>query len=425
MRSNVGATGSQRAIGTMMPNEHMLTLDLDGKHHREFPNIIYAVSGKRNLRELRVKLGDESATALPQAVGKLTKLESILLQENEWMTSVHDSVWDLPSLASFVAWKCGLEAIGDNLGNATTLRTLALSENSLTSLPDSLGKLRRVDDFQAAQNKIAALPATIGDMRALERLDVGHNALRDLPAGFCKLTKLQFASLNHNQLTRLPLNIGNMHALREVDVSHNELVDLPPSLGQLVLLRTLNVSHNKLRMLPDDIGRCVELMELNVEHNKLVELPPCVVYMTKLDTLHLRGNPLNHHRTDKYGMEFTYEAVIDQIAEKERKRHLEDFDAILGLDGTGKLLPMPRNVYTISQALADGVPKDVAFGYVPGIQRRVLNAPTPSERAYATGEFNPDVLLGGDSSARELALKQERLEKAIRKAEESVSGGAV
>lgn len=384
--TRVDHTVPNHAVATMMPSEAIEVLELDGNYLEPFPNLVYALSGKPNLRELRIRAGTQ--TQLPYSIGKLTRLESLQLGDNPDLTGAHKDAWKCTTLRSLIAWgNPALEELGDGISNCTRLTMLSLHDNRLRALPRDIGHLKLLEELLASNNNISKLPRTIGCLQNLQGLDLSGNQLRSLPDQVCVLKKLERLLVSGNSLSTLPGALGNMFRLRVLDASNNELTELPRSIGQLCQLHSMNLSQNMLRILPEELGGCAQLAELNLENNSLLELPFCTVMMTRLETLRLKGNSLHHHRTDPYGREFTYEAVLDQLREKERKQFLsDDFDSLLGVEGTGKLLPIPRDIFTLSDALATGVPEVIATGKAPGIGARAMNEPDPLFRALASGE---------------------------------------
>ena len=114
------------------------------------------------------------------ALGELTNLENLLLDENE------------------------LESISC-LHQLKNLRRLSLRANKLRSLPNEMGILKTLQDLMLADNQITRLPRHIGGLRSIQRLDLKGNDLAALPAAVGKLTSLKTLDISDNRrITALP-----------------------------------------------------------------------------------------------------------------------------------------------------------------------------------------------------------------------------
>lgn len=69
-----------------------------------------------------------------------------------------------------------LTALPDAIGRLTRLRTLDLGHNALTSLPESIGALVDLTDFlYLHDNQLDALPPSIANLRRLRYLNLSQN----------------------------------------------------------------------------------------------------------------------------------------------------------------------------------------------------------------------------------------------------------
>lgn len=117
-----------------------------------------------------------STASLPAEIGKLRKLETLLLNGNQ--------LAQLPS--SFSQLKA--------------LRTLSLSANQFREFPSSLGSLHQLDVLDLSKNRIQAIPAEVSELQAIE-INLNQNQVSVLtlllisqgwPFGICSLEKILY-----------------------------------------------------------------------------------------------------------------------------------------------------------------------------------------------------------------------------------------
>ena len=120
-----------------------------------------------------------------------------------------------------------LTEIPEAVGGLTKLQTLHLHDNQLTALPDAIGGLAALETLTLANNHLTALPETIGGLSALQALYLQFNQLKALPEAIGQLSALQILNLYGNQLTVLPDSIGGFAALQDLSLHLNPLT-YPP-----------------------------------------------------------------------------------------------------------------------------------------------------------------------------------------------------
>jgi Leucine-rich repeat (LRR) protein len=98
---------------------------------------------------------------LPKELGKLSRLQTALLAENNLIRLPRD------------------------IGMLASLTDLNLFSNKLTELPDELGELFALRRLSLSRNLVAALPDSLSRLSALETLDCACNLLQSLPEGNC------------------------------------------------------------------------------------------------------------------------------------------------------------------------------------------------------------------------------------------------
>ena len=107
---------------------------------------------------------------IPSWIGKLSRLQALVLTGNKFEGAIPEAIGDLSSL-----------------------KVLHLGGNNLTeTIPSSLGKLNALEHLVLDNNALQGeLPASIGNLRKLQILDVGSNELTStIPSSFGNLESL-------------------------------------------------------------------------------------------------------------------------------------------------------------------------------------------------------------------------------------------
>ena len=214
-----------------------------------------------NLRELN--LPDAQIRALPPSIGNLISLTALNLYHNKL---------------------CSLPA---GLGKLIALKTLNLGNNELTQLPAALLRLPRLETLALYENQLASLPADVGQLPHLRHLFLSNNQLTALPPELGKCRQLESLRLDYNPLIMLPETIGNLDSLRTLGLLETRLRALPSGIGKLTKLHTLNLSGGHLVTLPNALGRCLSLTALELSDSTLTALPDSFTALTRLSLLYL------------------------------------------------------------------------------------------------------------------------------------------
>jgi hypothetical protein len=205
-------------------------------------------------------------TALPESLGKLTRLRILDLSGNRFT------------------------ALPEWLSQMTQLRQLKLSYSEPTAVLGWLGQLSQLQELDVSNSRLTALPRFVRDLKRLQRLDLSVNRLTELPAWLSELSELQYLNLSRNQLKTLPESLGQLKRVQILYLSRNQLIALPECLGQLTQLQRLRLSGNSLASLPDWIRQLTELQYLDLSGNKLRLLPESLRRIPSLSQLYLHGN---------------------------------------------------------------------------------------------------------------------------------------
>ncbi|XP_067008351.2 insulin-like growth factor-binding protein complex acid labile subunit [Anabrus simplex] len=145
----------------------------------------------------------------------------------------------------------------DAFANATKLRTLVLSGNSLSAndLSVALIPLTRLHKLSLRNCGLTRLPGnTFHRLTSLEELDISMNPLNNAFTGILSpLESLEFLDMSYSNLSHISrTTFSNMNHLKRLVLSGNHLTDLEYGLFQnLTRLETLELNNCKLTHPPD------------------------------------------------------------------------------------------------------------------------------------------------------------------------------
>ncbi|RYQ93025.1 hypothetical protein Ahy_B09g099281 [Arachis hypogaea] len=235
---------------------------------------------------------------IPNSIGYLSGLESLLLDDNAFSGSVPSTMQNC-SMLKFIdmgdnqlsdtlpAWIWEMQSlmvlrlrsnkfkgsITQNMCQLSSLIVLDLANNSLSgTIPNCLDSLKAMageDDFYANPLKyyygfdfnydnykesLVLVPK--GDeleyrdnLILVRMIDLSSNKLSGaIPTELSKLSALRFLNLSRNYLSgEIPKDMGKMKLLESLDLSLNQIMgEIPQSLSDLSFLSFLNLSYNNL-----------------------------------------------------------------------------------------------------------------------------------------------------------------------------------
>ncbi|RWR73563.1 putative LRR receptor-like serine/threonine-protein kinase [Cinnamomum micranthum f. kanehirae] len=322
-----------RALPPCLSNLSMLEdLSLSSNDLGSYSSALTGLCELKNLRALYLDSNNLDGRALPPCLSKLSKLETLWLQDN-----------DLGSYSSALTGLCGLSALkslnlGGNhfndsnlpmcIGNFSLLENLGLFENNLSGhFGNSISGLKRLQGLYLESNQLTddGISPWISNLTSLTSLYLEDNKLKgsDAIRGLCGLSALTSLDLYDNNLNRLPICMGNFSFLENLDLSWNNLSSLfrssipglkklqtlylysnhltddgiSPWISNLTSLTTLHLENNTLKGSHSMRGLCGlnSLSSLYLSDNYLSSLPTCMGNLSSLQNLYLSQNNLSIH----------------------------------------------------------------------------------------------------------------------------------
>ncbi|MQL95474.1 hypothetical protein Taro_028141 [Colocasia esculenta] len=218
----------------------------------------------------RSLLGNRLSGPIPDAIGNISTLQSLVVENNMLQGSLPRS-----------------------LGNLANLSRLFLSANNFTGeLPETLGNLKNLSDFRIDGNDISGkIPNFIGNWKKLQRFDMQGTSLEGpFPATFNTLqsiTELRVSDLkktdgsfpplqdmlkmrslilrNCSISGQIPEYIGKMTGLKSLDLSFNNLTGpIPSNFESLTAINYMYLTSNELSgTIPSWILRSKENLDIS------------------------------------------------------------------------------------------------------------------------------------------------------------------
>jgi internalin A len=208
-------------------------------------------------------LSGNDLSELPAEIGKLSKLESLIL--------------------------------GKGLKNYEFVGNLFLQQvsgNNFKTLPSELFHLPNLRKLDISGNPLEHIPDVVTQMLHLEELILIRAELTEIPASISNLANLKELYLYSNQITAIPDAIGKLVNLTTLDFRSNQITALPESLGKLVNLTTLDLRNNQITTIPDAITNLANLSKLDLSYNPINEIKNQVLLLPNLQKFYLEDDRL-------------------------------------------------------------------------------------------------------------------------------------
>lgn len=231
---------------------------------------------------------------LPTRLPELTALRKLVVRDCPNLT-VPEELGGLTALRVLCAARCPLfTGLPQDVGELEQLRGLNVSHcRALVALPHRLGGASRIEELNLAGcAQLPEIPESIGELTMMSQLNLtGCWALTALPESIGDCSGLRTLILQDCEtLAALPGRIGDLSRLESLDISGcTALAALPEQLGGMSHLETLDASRcSALAALPDRIGDCGRLRVLNLAECVALEgLPERIADLRLLRELNL------------------------------------------------------------------------------------------------------------------------------------------
>jgi Leucine-rich repeat (LRR) protein len=218
-------------------------------------------------------------TELPESIGDLSELQTLVLSDHPFLLTLPDSFSALTALRDLSILSTRLEDLGP-LQHLTALTALDIYTSEFPDYFDfRLLKSLRLEGYGYDDDDDDVLSDGIGNLPNLEFLKIiGYENLYKLPGCIGNLARLTTLVIENCPLVdALPETLGRLHALKELSVINcREMQALPESIGNLNL-EVLTISEcEKLSQLPSSFEELKSLKILHVTDCGFVQLPESV-----------------------------------------------------------------------------------------------------------------------------------------------------
>ncbi|EFH49544.1 leucine-rich repeat family protein [Arabidopsis lyrata subsp. lyrata] len=261
---------------------------------------------------------------IPSFIGKLDKLEQLLLHRSGFHGEIPSSFVGLTSLKTLDLCLNNLSgeiprSVGPSLKN---LVSLDVSHNKLSgSFPSGICSGKRLINLSLHSNFFeGSLPNSIGECLSLEMFQVQNNGFSgEFPVVLWKLPKIKIIRADNNRFTgQVPDSVSLASALEQVEIDNNSFSgeiphglglvkslykfsasengfggELPPNFCDSPVLSIVNISHNRLLGKIPELKNCKKLVSLSLAGNAFTgEVPPSLADLHVLTYLDLSDNSL-------------------------------------------------------------------------------------------------------------------------------------
>jgi Leucine-rich repeat (LRR) protein len=244
------------------------------------------------LKNLEVfDLSFQKYRTLPEWIGELTNLKSLLANSNE-LSSLPSGLFQLRHLEELNLSLNKLEELPGEIGQLKSLKNLNVSQNAIRNIPVSIGELPKLEKLDVIINKITTLPESLVQCSSLGDLRLSGNPLVELPGWIGEMKQLKFLFVQSCGLKRLPESLGALSSLTYLGAAYNLLEEIPVSIGNLIQLRRIEASNNQLKTLPGSMVRLQNLESLDLSHNRQLRLTNDIENLLSLKELRVSSGAI-------------------------------------------------------------------------------------------------------------------------------------
>ncbi|KAH9624095.1 hypothetical protein KSS87_018309 [Heliosperma pusillum] len=214
------------------------------------------IQGLTELQILDLSYNKGMTGALPPAIGKLTKLTSLILIGCSFSGELPDAVGSLTSLIFLSLNSNSFSgSIPNTIGNLSKLYWFDIADNKLSgTIPISNGTTPGLDmlvntkHFHFGKNQLSGAipPQLFNENMTLIHLLLDNNQFTgSIPSTLGLVNKLEVVRLDWNIFTgSVPSNISNLTSVTDMLLSNNRLTGPIPDLTGLNVLSYLDMSNN-------------------------------------------------------------------------------------------------------------------------------------------------------------------------------------
>lgn len=193
-------------------------------------------------------------------------------------------------------------SIPEGIGKLTNLNTLLLGDTFLSgTMPDKIGDLWQLQLLYIVNTMMSGqLPSTLGNLTQMNTLDLRNNEFGGyIPPELSNMQALEILDISHNNLTgQIPKEIMSIPLTIALDLANNYLNgSLPQEIGKLKNLAEINLFNNRLSgVIPSTIDGCQILQILYLSRNSFEgTIPSTMKNMMGLQLLDVSVNSLSGH----------------------------------------------------------------------------------------------------------------------------------
>ncbi|KAL3622597.1 LRR receptor-like serine/threonine-protein kinase hsl2 [Castilleja foliolosa] len=262
--------------------------------NESIPGFLYNLTG---LTQLILSHNPYRPSQLPKHIGRLTKLEQLVVSYSNLIGQIPDSIGNLVSIKNFDLAHNNLQGkVPCSIGGMINVVKIELWGNQLSGeLPDTFSNLSSLLRFDASGNNLTGkIPVSLAGL-SLEAFAISDNFLEgEIPSILASNKMLYNLRLYNNSLSGLlPQSLGLNSGLEVIDISTNNLEGpLPPGLCRKKKLKRLLIFMNRFSgKIPDSYGECDTLMYVRVHKNELSGVLPSRLWgLSGLYLLELTNN---------------------------------------------------------------------------------------------------------------------------------------